>query len=78
MVISNLAMPSVSGWEVAQAVRQGDPAMLVILLTGWPDAVDHDRARQLGIVPIIGQPTKTEELLNAVCEARRRRLTLRE
>ena len=40
LVLTDLAMPGMTGWQVAQAVKSRWPDLPVILLTGWADQVD--------------------------------------
>lgn len=35
LVLTDLGMPGVTGWEVARAVRRRHPGLPVVLLTGW-------------------------------------------
>lgn len=45
IVLTDLVMPGMSGWEVLAAVRQRDPRMPIIILTGTP-AIGDPRAAQ--------------------------------
>jgi len=45
VVLTDLVMPGMSGWEVLAAVRQRDPRMPIIILTGTP-AIGDPRAAQ--------------------------------
>ena len=40
LVLTDLGMPDLNGWEVARASRPRAPTSPVLLLTGWADAVD--------------------------------------
>jgi len=48
VVLTDLVMPGMSGWEVLAAVRQRDPRMPIIILTGTP-AIGDPRAAQPGV-----------------------------
>jgi len=45
VVLTDLVMPGMSGWEVLAAVRQRDPRVPIIILTGTP-AIGDPRAAQ--------------------------------
>src|SRR6266508_2234365 len=45
IVLTDLVMPGMSGWEVLAAVRQRDPQVPIIILTGTP-AIGDPRAAQ--------------------------------
>ncbi len=69
VVVTDIAMPGVSGWEVASAAREREEPIPVIFVTGWAASVDRNRARKMGVRRILAKPTTTEELLEAVREA---------
>jgi CheY-like chemotaxis protein len=48
IVLTDLLMPGMSGWEVLAAVRQRDPQIPVIIITGTP-AIGDPRAARPGI-----------------------------
>ncbi|NIM02386.1 MAG: response regulator, partial [Acidobacteria bacterium] len=35
MILTDLGMPDMSGWEVASHLRERDPDIPVVLVTGW-------------------------------------------
>jgi CheY-like chemotaxis protein len=53
-----------SGWDVAQAVRERQPSVRVVLATGW-GAVDTERARALGVAGVLRKPYQIAELQQA-------------
>jgi CheY-like chemotaxis protein len=48
IVLTDLLMPGMSGWEVLAAVRQRDPQMPIIIITGTP-AIGDPRAALPGV-----------------------------
>src|SRR5262245_48479752 len=48
IVLTDLLMPGMSGWEVLTAVRQRDPQMPVLVITGTP-AIGDPRAALPGV-----------------------------
>ena len=48
VVLTDLVMPGMSGWEVLAALRQRDPQVPIIILTGTP-AIGDPRAAQSGV-----------------------------
>jgi CheY-like chemotaxis protein len=48
IVLTDLLMPGMSGWEVLVGVRQRDPQMPVIIITGTP-AIGDPRAALPGV-----------------------------
>ena len=64
IVLTDLLMPEMSGWEVLAAVRQRDPRMPVIIITGTP-AVGDPRAAQPGVA-VLKKPVDVKALDDAI------------
>jgi signal transduction histidine kinase/DNA-binding response OmpR family regulator len=69
LVVTDLTMPVMNGFEVARTVKRGHPDLPVLLLTGW--AVDRDdrEAREAGVDHILAKPCPIDELLQTVSGA---------
>jgi signal transduction histidine kinase/CheY-like chemotaxis protein len=68
LVITDLGMPDVNGWEVARAIKAMRASMPVLLLTGWADALDADAGR---VDAVIKKPFDVSKLAAAVSAALR-------
>ena len=67
LVVTDLGMPDINGWEVARAIKSSRSDMPVLLLTGWADAVDPaDAARVDGIIK---KPFDLKQLAAAISAA---------
>ncbi|MHB8927545.1 MAG: GAF domain-containing protein [Bacillota bacterium] len=74
VVITDLGMPEMSGWDVARAVRQRSPDIGIVLLTGWGSSIEEDEAR-MGLVDLIlAKPVRVNELLAGITRVKRARL----
>jgi CheY-like chemotaxis protein/nitrogen-specific signal transduction histidine kinase len=69
LVLTDLAMPGVSGWEVASASRERYPDTPVGLVTGFGDQLDPEKLERHGIQFVVAKPFSSEELLKAVATA---------
>ena len=69
LVLTDLAMPGVSGWEVASASREHHPDTPVGLVTGFGDQLDPEKLERHGIQFVVAKPFSSEELLQAVATA---------
>ncbi|MBI4254904.1 MAG: GAF domain-containing protein [Candidatus Rokubacteria bacterium] len=49
VVFTDLGMPGMTGWEVAEAIKALDPTTRIVLLTGWADEIGQ-AAHQRGCV----------------------------
>ena len=72
VVISDIVMSDVSGWMVAQHVRQRRPGIAVVLMTRQLTHAMAYRARHLGL-SVLGKPFSLMALQAAIEEARRGR-----
>ena len=53
VVITDLGMPRMSGWQVAERVKQLTPGTEVFILTGWGDSLEtNQRAYQVLTKPL--------------------------
>ena len=70
VVITDLGMPRMNGWEVAERVKVRSPATGVFLLTGWGEGVAaHESSRFVDRV--IAKPISADALLGHLAEMRR-------
>jgi PAS domain S-box-containing protein len=63
MVITDLGMPDLSGWEVARRIREAVPTLPVVLVTGWAASIDDDEVRRAGIAEVVQKPFDIEAVL---------------
>ena len=74
VVLTDLVMPGMSGWEVLAAVRQRDPRMPIIILTGTP-AIGDPRAAQPGVA-VLRKPVDVTALDATIKRLLARRLAV--
>jgi PAS domain S-box-containing protein len=72
LVITDLGMPDVDGWEIARAAKARRPETRVALVTGWAGEV-ADRADlvQRGVDTVISKPYRIQTIRDAVAEVSR-------
>jgi len=70
LVLTDLGMPGLTGWEVAGAVRQRTPTVGVILITGRATEEVAGRARAEGL-PLVPKPFSLDTLKTVVAKALR-------
>jgi len=72
-VLTDLAMPRVSGWQVARAVKHTAPTVPVFLVTGFGVELSPDERRANGVDAVLVKPLQIQEILDAVAEVARAR-----
>ena len=68
LVITDLGMPGLSGWEVAGLVKRHG-RIPVALITGWSDQLDLEAARARHVDHIIPKPFRVEQVLKVIAQA---------
>ena len=66
LVLTDLGMPEMTGWDVARIVRARKPGLPVILLTGWGEHLPDGEAGEGLVDRILGKPVRLAELLEAI------------
>jgi CheY-like chemotaxis protein len=69
LVLSDVSMPGLSGWEVASRLRRRFPDLRLGLVTGWGDRLDPAQVRAAGIQVVIAKPFQVEDLVRGIAEA---------
>jgi DNA-binding response OmpR family regulator len=66
LVLSDLGLPEMSGWEVAKAMKSRNPKVPFILLSGWGIELEDRRIQECGIDLVLSKPCQMDEILQAV------------
>jgi len=75
LVITDLGMPEMSGWEVARYVKLDFPDMPVVLLTGWALEMEMDAVRENGVDLVLQKPFSIEDLEHTVEVATQKKIS---
>jgi CheY-like chemotaxis protein len=67
VLITDLGMPDISGWEVINAARQVRPGVITGIITGWD--ISEAEARQKGVDFLINKPFESNQVVQAVANA---------
>lgn len=71
LLITDIGMPGMDGFELRDLVRQARPELPVFLITGRHEIADQDRAR--GVTAFFAKPFDADALLATVGDALRNR-----
>ena len=66
LVITDLGMPEVSGWDVAHAIKEIQPDMPVLLITGW--AIELDEEQKQVVDGVIAKPFSRASISSAIAQ----------
>jgi signal transduction histidine kinase len=66
LVITDLVMPTMTGWELADAVKASRPALPVGVVSGWGDVAEAAPATQAAVDFVLSKPLTLEALADAL------------
>jgi CheY-like chemotaxis protein len=68
VVLTDLGMPDVTGWDVARAAKARRPDLPVVLLTGWGDHAGTDAPPDAPVDRVLAKPVARSTLLTVLSE----------
>ncbi|MCS6860478.1 MAG: response regulator [Abditibacteriales bacterium] len=68
LIITDRAMPAMSGDHVAAVIKQMEPHVPVIMLTGFGDLMNSAGERPFGVDLILGKPVTIAQLRQAISQ----------
>ena len=72
-IFTDVGMPGMSGWELAQAIRQRNETIPIAVITGWGEAVGSDEQKEARVNWVVTKPFRAErisELAQEICKRR--------
>ncbi len=75
IVMVDLAMGDVSGWDIARQIKDHRPDIPIILMTGWGITVSPEQYRRAGIDFTLAKPFRIEQLTEIINKARIKRIS---
>jgi PAS domain S-box-containing protein len=68
MVLTDLGMPGISGWEVCRMIKKISPHTPVGMITGWGMEMSRSKMEEYGLDFFISKPFDFNQILNVVAE----------
>lgn len=66
LVITDLGLLDISGFEVSQKIKEQNPEVPIVMITGWGANFDQEQLKKAGIDYILAKPFKLEQLTEVV------------
>ena len=70
LVLTDLGMPAMSGWEVARTIKKMAPEVIVVIISGWGAELDDRELEKNGVDMVVSKPFRVGQILSLVQEAR--------
>jgi CheY-like chemotaxis protein len=71
VIITDLRMPRMDGYQLTEAIRQQDPDVTIVWLTGYRDPSKAPMEARLGVYRCVDKPLTVAEIRSLVREAAR-------
>ncbi len=68
MVLTDLGMPGITGWQVAEKIKTINNKVPVVLITGWDITPDRLEIKRRGVDLIIHKPFEIDQVLRTIDE----------
>ncbi|MHB8573257.1 MAG: PAS domain S-box protein [Candidatus Dormibacteria bacterium] len=69
LVMTDLGMPDITGWEVARQVKETHPETVVALVTGWGGELDGQEVKNGLVDLVVSKPFEIRDLVQCVRRA---------
>ena len=66
LLITDMAMPKMTGAEFARAALKIDPNVPIILCTGYSADLSYDQAKEIGICSVLQKPVQRKQFLRTI------------
>jgi DNA-binding response OmpR family regulator len=65
-MFTDLGMPGMSGYQLSVRVRDIDPALPIVMITGWESRLDRDKMEEFNIDHILAKPFLFSEVIEVI------------
>lgn len=68
VIISDLGMPGMNGWDLLAQARTLHPQIVTVLMTGWGFQFENDAGQSRGVDLVLPKPFEVQALRNAIAD----------
>lgn len=68
IIITDLGIPGLSGWEVAKRIKSKDPSRKVIVISGWGASLEEDQLQESYIDQVLSKPFHLEQVKKVIAQ----------
>jgi CheY-like chemotaxis protein len=69
LLLCDVGMPEMSGWQVAREARYLQPSMAICMVTGWADEVAQTDAGREGVIGVLAKPIELDALRDVIAKS---------
>jgi PAS domain S-box-containing protein len=71
IVFTDLSMPEMSGWEVADRLKSLNPEVVIVMVTGWGTQVDSRKLKAHSVDLLMAKPFEVKKLFEILNDAQK-------
>ena len=71
LIVTDLGLPLTSGWSLLKEIRDVDPGVPALVMTGYGERADPERQSELSVHVVLAKPFLGAELRSAIDRALR-------
>ena len=68
LVFTDLGMPGMSGWQVAEEIKKINRKIPIVLITGWEVKLNESEMRESGVDLVVNKPFVVDQVLKLAQE----------
>ncbi len=68
VLVTDLGMPEMNGWQLADTVSEKYPELLIVLVTGWDAEVTDNDLKNHNIFRVLGKPVGLTQINSLLAE----------
>ncbi len=68
LLITDIGLPGISGWDVIEAIREKDAAVPIIVISGWTNKAEHLKGEELNVNHVLSKPIDLISLTHIIKE----------
>lgn len=66
LLISDLGLPGISGWDLARAARRHQADIVIMVISSWQGKKAEQKMAECGIDKVIWKPFRFDEIITAI------------
>ncbi|UYP45762.1 Sensor histidine kinase RcsC [Candidatus Lokiarchaeum ossiferum] len=66
LLITDIGMPGMNGWQLADQVKGKYPKMKIAVVTGWGDYISNEQKIKSGVSYLLGKPISKDEIQDII------------
>ena len=66
LIICDLGLPGMNGWEFISRIREYDSSIPIIVLTGWGNDIGEEHLKEFDVQKVLTKPVSLGQLMETI------------